>query len=363
VGNRVSGKVSPASFNACDRNPDYVGWHATKVSCGGDGEPPCVFEFEKVAEEVCEFGYSSYNARGVCGGYGDGFDDWTGCSPYCSWSNIWGNNSFMEVDCEPGLAWTNKNLDMLRSVRQVVEPTTANPVTQVFLDHGQSAYFIRYDGSFWAMGENHYGQLGIPEDTDSGSSKQISVILGRGIGNPRMGYIFVDPVEIPQFKHKVKKVVSNIMKNQTWFLLKDGTVWSCGAAWSGALGHGKPEEQNNAGNYLPPSESDHEIDGPKKIETDMNGDVFDGVIDIYTTTGLNEGGQVFYVKSNGSIWKTGDVGEYDQNHPDETRRTSGNRPVMLVSSPMDDCEEIEEFANHKIVPPEGSTYKLMPGQT
>ena len=88
VGNRVSGKVSPASFNACAGDPSYSTHHATKIPCGGDGEPPCVFGFEKDAGQICEFGYSSYNSRGVCDGYGDGFDDWTGCSPYCSWSNI-----------------------------------------------------------------------------------------------------------------------------------------------------------------------------------------------------------------------------------------------------------------------------------
>lgn len=62
-----------------------------------------------------------------------------------------------------------------------------------------------------------------------------------------------------------------------------------------------------------------------------------------------------------NYWLTAEYDWSDDNSPDSE---TGSEITWCVSiAPMDDCEEIEEFANHKIVPPEGSTYKLMPGQT
>ncbi|HEX6357600.1 hypothetical protein [Actinophytocola sp.] len=132
---------------------------------------------------------------------------------------------------------------------------------------GQGAYALRADGTVWAWGANHLGQLGNGNVNASSVPVRVSGLtgvtaIGAGdnngyavrsdgtlwswgdnggghLGNGSNVPYSTTPVQVTGLTDMVA-VAGGGHSNGTYALREDGTVWSWGYNFSGALGHGQP---------------------------------------------------------------------------------------------------------------------------
>ena len=134
--------------------------------------------------------------------------------------------------------------------------------------------FIKTDGSLWASGRNHYGQLGDGTTTQRNTSTQI---ISTGVSQGSVGF------------------------NHSLVLKTDGSLWAFGSNSNGQLGDGTTTQRNT----------------PTQI----------------ISTGVSQVSAGFYhslvLKTDGSLWAFGK--NQDGNLGDGTT-TNRNTPTQIISS-------------------------------
>jgi hypothetical protein len=178
----------------------------------------------------------------------------------------WGNNLFGQL----GNGWTT---GQPYGGSAVPVPVVGLTNVTAIASRGLGAYALRADGTVWAWGANHDGQLGNGTLVDSNVPVRVTglsgvVAIGAGDGT---GYaVLADgtvrawgdnggghlgngsdvdhsttPVQVTGLTDVVS-IAGGGHSNGTYALRADGTVWAWGYDFAGALGQGEPCEPNVA---------------------------------------------------------------------------------------------------------------------
>lgn len=153
---------------------------------------------------------------------------------------------------------------------------------------GFHTLFLKTDGTVWATGFNNYGQLG-----DGSNENQVTPVEVRVDGVPMSAVMAI-----------------SAGMSHSLFLKTDGTVWACGANYSGALGDGTTNDRNS----------------PVQVKV--------GGVPITGVTAISAGGHhSLFLKTDKTIWAVGDnslgqLGDGVITYPDGNTYTTN--PVLAM---------------------------------
>ena len=196
----------------------------------------------------------------------------------------------------------NGHLGMNENIR-VSSPVqlTGNYTNAAF---GNSVLGIRADGTLWAWGANGYGTLG--------NNKYYGVAGG---GN------YSSPIQVGA--ESTWALIASRNNDMVFATKTDGTLWSWGYNWSGALGHNKKLSDLTG------------FSSPTQVGTDTDWPISNS--DQLVTTGW-----LWAIKQDGTLWACGDgtSGMLGQNN-----NTSRSSPVQVGTDTTWDniCETHHKF--------------------
>jgi alpha-tubulin suppressor-like RCC1 family protein len=152
------------------------------------------------------------------------------------------------------------------------EQIVASNVTVIAAGYYNSL-FLKGDGSLWAMGYNHYGELG---DGTTSNTNRPEMIVASNVVAIAAG------------------------DEYSLFIKSDGSLWGMGRNDGGQLGDGTTSNTNRPEQIVPSN-----------------------------VTAISAGGHSLFIKSDGSLWAMGD-NPYGELGDGTTSNT--NRPEMIVAS-------------------------------